>query len=38
MQRALLQYRRAKNKHLVIKALKLANREDLLGRIRFRGK
>ncbi len=31
MQRALIQYRDPKNKHLVIKALRQANREDLIG-------
>jgi radical SAM superfamily enzyme YgiQ (UPF0313 family) len=31
MQRALLQYDDPKNKNLVIKALKKANREDLIG-------
>jgi len=35
MQRALMQYRLAKNKHLVTKALKLAKREDLLPKIKF---
>jgi len=36
IQRALLQYRRIKNRHLVVKALKLAGREDLLAKIKFR--
>ncbi|PAT01563.1 YgiQ family radical SAM protein [Candidatus Izimaplasma bacterium ZiA1] len=31
MQRALIQYRNPKNYHLVLKALKLANRQDLIG-------
>ncbi len=31
MQRALIQYRDPKNKHLVVKALKQAGREDLIG-------
>jgi len=33
MQRALMQYREPRNKELVSKALKLAGREDLLGKI-----
>ncbi len=31
MQRALIQYKNPKNYHLVVKALKQANREDLIG-------
>ncbi|MCL2847485.1 MAG: YgiQ family radical SAM protein [Firmicutes bacterium] len=36
LQRALLQYRRERNRLLVTKALKLVNREDLLSKIKFR--
>ncbi|MCL2821796.1 MAG: YgiQ family radical SAM protein [Firmicutes bacterium] len=36
IQRALLQYRRLENKDMVIKALKIAKREDLIQKIRFK--